>query len=116
MLNDLKSGQNQFPLLFSPGTIGGLALRNRIVQTPMGTALMELGRYAEARDAYGESLRVDPMNTIAQKNHARLAKLAVVVRVVSALGARERNCGRGCDEHRGEHQSSRVQPAHGAAG
>ncbi len=41
----------------------------------LGKALMELGRYAEARDAYGEALRVDPMNTIAQKNHARLAKL-----------------------------------------
>jgi len=42
----------------------------------LGKALMEIGRYAEARDAYGESLRVDPMNTIAQKNHARLTKLA----------------------------------------
>src|SRR5579884_3629464 len=42
----------------------------------LGKALMEIGRYAEARDAYAESLRVDPMNTIAQKNHARLTKLA----------------------------------------
>jgi len=42
----------------------------------LGKALMEIGRYAEARDAYGDSLRVDPMNTIAQKNHARLTKLA----------------------------------------
>src|SRR5438067_1646464 len=54
MLNDLKSGQNQFPLLFSPGTIGGLALRNRIVQTPMGTALMELGRVGEREIAFQE--------------------------------------------------------------
>jgi tetratricopeptide (TPR) repeat protein len=42
----------------------------------LGKALLELGRYAEARDAYAVSLRLDPMNTIAQKNHARLAKLA----------------------------------------
>ena len=42
----------------------------------LGKALMEIGRYAEARDAYGESLRVDPMNTIAKKNHARLTMLA----------------------------------------
>jgi tetratricopeptide (TPR) repeat protein len=42
----------------------------------LGKALMELGRYAEARDAYAQSLRVDPMNTIAQKNYARLTKLA----------------------------------------
>ena len=41
----------------------------------LGKALLELGRYAEARDAYAVSLRLDPMNTIAQKNHARLAKL-----------------------------------------
>jgi Flp pilus assembly protein TadD len=40
----------------------------------LGKALMEIGRYAEARDAYAESLRVDPMNTIAQKNHARLPR------------------------------------------
>ena len=51
-----------------PGEVDGY---NRL-----GKALLELGRYAEARDAYAESLRVDPMNTIAQKNHARLTKLA----------------------------------------
>jgi hypothetical protein len=36
---------------------------------------MELGRYGEARDAYGAALRVDSMNGIAQKNFARLSKL-----------------------------------------
>ena len=41
----------------------------------LGKALMELGRYREARDAYAEALRVDPMNTIAQKNLAKLTKL-----------------------------------------
>jgi hypothetical protein len=42
----------------------------------LGKALLELGRYAEARDSYAEALRLDPMNTIAKKNHARLATLA----------------------------------------
>ena len=41
----------------------------------LGKALMELGRYREARDAYAEALRLDPMNSIAQKNLARLEKL-----------------------------------------
>src|SRR5215212_2387421 len=41
----------------------------------LGKALMELGRYGEARDAYAESLRIDPLNSIAQKNVARLTKL-----------------------------------------
>ncbi len=41
----------------------------------LGKALLELGRYAEARDAYATALRLDPMNTIAQKNYARLSKL-----------------------------------------
>ena len=54
MLDDLNSGQNQFPHLFSAGTIGGLAIRNRIVQTPMGTALMELGRVGEREIAFQE--------------------------------------------------------------
>ncbi len=42
----------------------------------LGKGLMELGRYAEAREAYGHAARRDPTNTIAQKNLARLAKLA----------------------------------------
>src|SRR5918912_4381800 len=41
----------------------------------LGKALMELGRYREARDCYAESVSIDPMNTIAQKNLARLNKL-----------------------------------------
>jgi tetratricopeptide (TPR) repeat protein len=41
----------------------------------LGKALMELGRYREAHDSYAESVRIDPMNSIAQKNVARLAKL-----------------------------------------
>jgi len=42
----------------------------------LGKALMELGAYAEARDAYGGAAQLDPSNTIASKNLARLAKLA----------------------------------------
>ncbi|MBA2448461.1 MAG: tetratricopeptide repeat protein [Chloroflexi bacterium] len=42
----------------------------------LGKALMELGAYADARDAYGGAAQLDPSNTIASKNLARLAKLA----------------------------------------
>jgi 2,4-dienoyl-CoA reductase (NADPH2) len=38
-----------YPHLFSPGEIGGLAIRNRIVQPPMGTGLVDNGRLS-ARD------------------------------------------------------------------
>lgn len=42
----------------------------------LGKALMELGRYAEARDAYQHAVKFDPGNAIAGKNLQRLAKLA----------------------------------------
>ena len=35
---------SNYPHLFAPGEIGGLAIRNRIVQPPMGTGLVENGR------------------------------------------------------------------------
>jgi 2,4-dienoyl-CoA reductase-like NADH-dependent reductase (Old Yellow Enzyme family) len=38
-----------YPHLFEPGSIGGLTIRNRIVQSPMGTGLAEDGRVS-ARD------------------------------------------------------------------
>lgn len=41
----------------------------------LGKALMELGKYDEAREAYNHTLRLDPTNTIAQKNLQRLEKL-----------------------------------------
>jgi hypothetical protein len=42
----------------------------------LGKALSELGRYAEARKAYGDALEIDPTNSIARKNFDRLATLA----------------------------------------
>lgn len=41
----------------------------------LGKALTELGRYAEAREAYEKALEIDPLNTIARKNLSRLATL-----------------------------------------
>jgi tetratricopeptide (TPR) repeat protein len=42
----------------------------------LGKALTELGRYAEARDAYAQAVKLDPLNGIASKNLQRLTKLA----------------------------------------
>src|SRR5438105_10287303 len=42
----------------------------------LGKALTELGRYAEARDAYAHAVKIDPLNGIATKNLQRLGKLA----------------------------------------
>jgi len=44
----------------------------------LGKAMTELGRYAEAREAYGKTLGLDPHNSIAQKNLARLSSLGDV--------------------------------------
>ena len=41
----------------------------------LGRALMELGRYAEARGAYSQGLKLDPYNRIAKKNLSRLSRL-----------------------------------------
>jgi len=43
----------------------------------LGRALLELGRYAEARDAYRRAVELDPNNVIAQRNLSRLSALAV---------------------------------------
>lgn len=47
---------NTFPLLFSPGAIGTLELKNRIVMAPMGTCLAEVTGAASRRliDYYAE--------------------------------------------------------------
>jgi hypothetical protein len=42
----------------------------------LGKALTELGRYAEAKDAYAHAVKLDPLNGIASKNLQRLGKLA----------------------------------------
>ncbi len=44
-------------------------------QNRTGKALMELGRYKNARRAYNKSLKADPNNAIARKNLARLKHL-----------------------------------------
>lgn len=41
----------------------------------LGKAMTELGRYAEAREAYMTALETDSLNSIARKNLARLAAL-----------------------------------------
>ena len=41
----------------------------------LGKALMELGRYTDARKAYKKALELDPTNTIARKNLDRLGTL-----------------------------------------
>jgi len=41
----------------------------------LGKALTELGHYSKAREAYSKALELDPINSIAQKNLARLATL-----------------------------------------
>lgn len=42
----------------------------------LGKALLELGRYREAREAYGRSLELEPGNSIAKRNLDRLATIA----------------------------------------
>ena len=50
----------------------------------LGKAYTELGRYAEARDAYDHTLKIDAFNTIARKNLQRLASLRSEVPPVAA--------------------------------
>jgi 2,4-dienoyl-CoA reductase-like NADH-dependent reductase (Old Yellow Enzyme family) len=45
---------NGYPHLFAPGTIAGLEIRNRIVQPPMGTGLIEGGRVTSREVAFQE--------------------------------------------------------------
>jgi hypothetical protein len=55
----------------------GVASRDVDALNRLGRALTELGRYREAREAYGRTLEVDSLNNIAQKNLARLRTLTV---------------------------------------
>ena len=43
-----------YPRLFSPGRIGSIELRNRIVQSPMGTGLIDLGQVTAREIAFQE--------------------------------------------------------------
>ncbi len=45
----------------------------------LGRAYMELGEYSRAREAYSQSLELDPYNTIAEKNLRRLSHLGEAV-------------------------------------
>ena len=38
---------SRYPYLFSPGTIGSVTVRNRVVQLPMGTSLIDMGHVTE---------------------------------------------------------------------
>src|SRR5215208_1213062 len=42
----------------------------------LGKALMEMGQYPDAREAYGTAVKLDPSNTIAARNLQRLEQLA----------------------------------------
>jgi tetratricopeptide (TPR) repeat protein len=46
--------------------------RDAEARNRLGRALLALGRYAEATDAYSEALRADPANLIARRNLQRL--------------------------------------------
>ena len=46
--------ETPYPHLFSPGTIGRLTLKNRIVQSAMGTGLIQMGRVTDREVAFQE--------------------------------------------------------------
>lgn len=52
----------------------------------LGKALTELGSYSEARETYSKALELDPLNSIAEKNLARLATLGEGVAVQAEGG------------------------------
>lgn len=54
----------------------------------LGKALTELGRYEEARDAYGKALGIEPSNTIAKKNLTRLADMKSLPKTAETVTAR----------------------------
>jgi tetratricopeptide (TPR) repeat protein len=53
-------------------------------QNRLGKSLTELGRFSEAKDAYGRAAALDPTNVIATKNLQRLSKLAAEQRISAA--------------------------------
>jgi hypothetical protein len=55
----------------------GISAKDVDALNRLGRALTEIGRYREAREAYSRALAADPLNSIAQKNLARLSSLSV---------------------------------------
>lgn len=55
----------------------------------LGRALMELGDYAQAREAYNKSAGLDPYNAIAQRNLTRLSRLGAEAAVGPESGVRK---------------------------
>jgi 2,4-dienoyl-CoA reductase-like NADH-dependent reductase (Old Yellow Enzyme family) len=51
---DMMSDSMDYPHIFSPGRIGSVTLRNRIVQLPMGTSLIDHGRVTDRDVAFQE--------------------------------------------------------------
>lgn len=54
----------------------------------LGRALMELGRFAEAKAAYTKALQLEPNNTIAKKNLSRLAELKAPAKAAGKTAAK----------------------------
>ena len=53
----------------------------------LGRAYMELGEYAQAKEAYSKAIAIDPYNSIAQKNLDRLALLGKSAKATKAAAA-----------------------------
>ena len=54
----------------------------------LGKASLELGRYADAREAYGKAVHLEPSNTIARKNLQRLSAMKETPTESVGAGAR----------------------------
>jgi tetratricopeptide (TPR) repeat protein len=65
----------------------------------LGKALVELGNYREAYDAYQKALELAPGNSIAQKNMERLAPLARQAGAAAQPAARTARTGEGINPH-----------------
>lgn len=54
----------------------------------LGKALLELGRVADAADAYQQALKLDPENSIAAKNVAKISRMSLQSGPAGAAGGR----------------------------
>ncbi|MBI2853281.1 MAG: tetratricopeptide repeat protein [Chloroflexi bacterium] len=55
----------------------------------LGRAYIELGEYAQAREAYEKTVELDPYNTIAQRNLSRLSRLGEEAAAAPESGVRK---------------------------